>query len=625
MSLQRRLFWLLIAFVAFCLASVFGTIYMARLHVGQAMADLQQTQTQATWLEHLRLAGRERCLDLREVVIGLRADDAALAAQRDEFFGQLHQVARFTLRHASGTTAEQTLALSTALRGAFDTALAAAARGETGRAQQALGHIETALLPELNRQLQQVQASLDTARAVAVDSVVLANTQLLVLAVLLGGLGIAFVLISVLLMRRWMLVPIQRLEAATRALGEGRLDHRVAPTGQDELGRLGVALNDMADKLTRARVDLGTSEAKYRALFQNLRDATLICDAQGVIIECQEGETSLLGRLGRECVGRSLLDVCPTANFSDVDWPAIFGRVLTSNEHIRVTDLLLRRDHDPADTALVDVIAFPVEWSGHRFVALVLRDVTRQRRSEKQLRRAEAMEATVTLARGVAHDFSSLLTTAIGSLSVLRSEVGNGRPAELVTRALRACGQAVGLSRTLLSFAGGERGTPEALPLRETVELITQSLSEDELQRVALRLELQEVTAYIDRDQFTEVVLNLVRNACEAMPDGGELTIRLEPAKLPEVAAAEGPATHALLTVADTGPGISPEVRERLFEPFFTTKSPGSKRSRGMGLSVVYAAVKNAGGLVDAQANPKGGAVFRVWLPFPERSAISAS
>lgn len=104
---------------------------------------------------------------------------------------------------------------------------------------------------------------------------------------------------------------------------------------------------------------------------------------------------------------------------------------------------------------------------------------------------------------------------------------------------------------------------------------------------------------------------------------GGTLHIRLAAAKLPSAADTGGPPTHALLTVSDTGPGIDPDVQRRLFEPFFTTKARGAQRSRGMGLSVVYAAVKNAGGLIQVHGRPGSGAQFQIWLPFPEESRIA--
>ncbi len=487
MSLHRKLLALLVTFAAFSLIATLGTIYAVRVHVQDAMADLRQNQAVATWLEHLRLTARSRCLALREVTTGLRdVQDLDTVAQR-AFFEEMQQVARFTLQHGGGDAAEETLALTAALRTAFEEVHAALQNGQATQARQILiTRIEGELLPALDRRLRQTGGMLAEARGSAVDRVVAANTQLLVLAVVVGVLGGGLIAVGTLLIRRWLLNPVRQLEEAAQALGTGDLSHRVALGSRDEFGRLGRALDDMADKLTRTQADLSHSEAKYRSLFSNLRDATLICDASGRIVECHDGETALLARLAGECLGQSLLDICPDETATHIDWPSVFGRTLTRGERVRVTDIRLQREADNANAAIVDVIAFPVQWGDGSAVAVVLRDVTEQRRSESRLRRTEAMEATVTLARGVAHDFSSLLTSAIGSLSVVSSEIGNGRAAELVRRALRACGQAVTLSRTLLTFAGGERGTPEALNLRETIELIVESLDEECVQKVAI-------------------------------------------------------------------------------------------------------------------------------------------
>lgn len=621
MSLQHRLNWLLAAFVAFCLISTFGTVYAVHLHIGRGMADHKAAQAATTSLEQLRMAARERALALREVAAGLQPrtdfDDAAL----DDLFTQLQRVVRFAMGATSGTVANETLALGDAYRHAAEECLAAAAAGDTVHARTAAEQVSTEILPALERCLQQTRATQEDARAAAVDRVLLADNRLLIFTVILGAFGFAFVFGGAFLMHRWIIRPLRELEAATRAFGAGDLEHRVALTRGDELGQLGQALNEMAAGLTQAQSQLAASEAKYRTLFQNLRDTTLICDAQGRVIECQDGESSLLTRGGREFAGHTLDELWTIREGSTVDWPRIFGRALTRNEHVQVTDLRLPRLHDPTATAIVDVVAFPVQWADERFVALVLRDVTVQRSAEERLRRTEAMAATVTLARGVAHDFSGLLTTAIGSLSVLSAELDNGRPNEMARRALRACGQAVSLARTLMTFAGGEQGSPEPLPLRETVTLIVESLHEEQWPDIRLTLELDDVTAFVDRDQFTEIVLNLVRNACEAMAAGGDLTIRLEASKLPGTLPAEGPPTHALLTVIDTGVGIPPGVRDRLFEPFFSTKAaPGARRTRGLGLSVVYAAVKNAGGLIEVQSALGQGTTMRVWLPFPAQT-----
>ena len=615
MSLQRRLRWLLIAFTAFSLAATLGTVYAVRLHVERAMLDLRQSDTESVWIEQLRVDARRECTALAERITGLRGskdDDAS----HEDFLEELSQVVQFTLKRTGGTAAENILTLKAALRDVFDDCEAALAEGDRVRANSILTQrIGAELLPALDSKLQAVRAAVDQSRSDSIDTLVSANTQLLALALVIGVLGVALVAVGTIFIRRWLLLPVRLLESATRAYAEGDLDHRVEFTRTDEFGRLGSALNEMAVTLTRAQSDLRASEAKYRSLFNNLRDATLICDAQGRIIECQDGETGLLGHYAREKPGRSLLELWPTETTAGLDWPALIGRVLTMSERVHLTDIRLQRGDQSGNVAIVNVIAFPAQLAERAAVAIVLRDVTGQRQSERKLRRAEAMKATVTLARGVAHDFSGLLSNAIGSLTILSSELANGRPSELVRRALRACGSAVSLSRTLLTFAGGEHGTPEALSLRETVQLIVDSMDEALMAKVKLNLELNDVVAWIDRDQFTEIVLNLIKNACEAMPDGGELRVALETARLPTATTGTGPPTHALFTVSDTGSGISPDVQERLFEPFFTTKSRGAQRSRGMGLSVVYAAVNNAGGLIQGHGQAGQGATFQVWLP----------
>jgi len=221
------------------------------------------------------------------------------------------------------------------------------------------------------------------------------------------------------------------------------------------------------------------------------------------VLECHDGDTHLLGEMEQICVGRSLLDIGPQGHAEAPDWPALIGQVLTRATQVRVSDVRLRCGANGEKTAIVDLIAYPVEFGHARCVAVVLRDVTERRQLERQTRRAEAMEATVTLARGVAHDFNSLLTSAIGSLSSLKSEMGDGKLADRVRRALRACGQAAGLSRALLGFAAGDRGNPEVLCLRETVELILQSLDEAFFEGIRVRSNLSEsVFVNIDRDQL---------------------------------------------------------------------------------------------------------------------------
>ncbi|MEW6250811.1 MAG: HAMP domain-containing protein, partial [Planctomycetota bacterium] len=518
MSLQNRLFALLSAFAAFALLATFATIYAVRLQSVGALASLQRNQAESEWIERLRLSAREQDVRLGEVVAGIRAPDALYLAERDAFLDQLRQVAQFTLGRAEGATAEELLNLTAQLRAALDQALADVRADQAERARRFVQErVEGQLLPAVDLRLQNVHALLNEARVGAVDELVATNTQVLTLALIIAALGVALVAVGTALLRRWVFRPLRRLEAAAREFGAGNFAHRAPDRSGDELGALGSALNRMAAAVADAQESLRGSEAKYRALFSNLHDATLICDAQGRILEAQDGESRLLARLARDCAGQSLLELWRRTQADTPDWPTILGRVLTAGGRVRISDVRLPFAGAPEQATTVDLLIFPIALGPQRALAVILRDVSEQRRAELQFRRSEAMGATVTLARGVAHDFGGLLTSAIGSLSVLTSELGEGHPRELVRRALRACGQAVSLARTLLTFAGGNRGNPEILRLAETIELILNSLDEDLLAHVRLCSELdREVTCSIDRDQFTEIVLNLIRNACEA-------------------------------------------------------------------------------------------------------------
>jgi PAS domain S-box-containing protein len=623
MSLQRRLTWLLVAFVGFALIVTFGTIYAVRLHVEDAIFGLQRSMDEAAWVDHLRFEAREQHISLREIVEGVREADEPYRERQGEFLEELRQVEQFTLRKPRDPAAEELLKLTARLQQGFDDCLLLVQSGQQDVARARLRDmLEADLLPALDLRLREIRTALDDARSRSVNELVATNTQVLILSLLVGAFGVGLITVGTTLVRRWIIAPVRRLWKATQEFSRGNLDFRLRPQSPDELGALGRAMDQMAEGLADAQHELRISEEKHRALFQNLRDATLICNAAGQVLECHDGDTGLLGKLSEDCTGRSLHELWPHRHSETLDWPALLDRVLTRQHQVRMDDLKLRLDGAGEQIAIVDLIAYRVEFGRAPHVAIVLRDVTERRSLERQARRAEAMEATVTFARGVAHDFNSLLTSAIGSLSRLNSEIGDGKVANQVRRALRACGQAVGLSRALLGFASGSRGNPELLCLSETVRLILDSLDETYFEGIRVHTALDDsVWATIDRDQFTQIVLNLIRNAREAMPDGGDLYVKVAVGWAVPSADAGAPGTHALLAVSDTGRGITPDVRERLFEPFFTTKSPGTRRSRGLGLAVVYTAVKNANGVIEVDGEAGAGAAFRIYLPLEEQGS----
>ncbi len=255
---------------------------------------------------------------------------------------------------------------------------------------------------------------------------------------------------------------------------------------------------------------------------------------------------------------------------------------------------------------------------GSRDVVAPAGDPAVERYMALQASRIEALETALLLARGVGHDIRALLTSALAALAPVL-QLPDAQLAEHIRHAVQSCAAAARLARQFTAPAGASRGQPELLNPAQAIRHLLPSLEELWLERIDTHTALDDrVVVWMDHDQFTELVLNLLRNACEAMPDGGRLTVAVSAGQLP-ASGTDGPPTHAVLTVADSGCGIPSEVQKRLFEPFFTTKPEDAGLRRGLGLAVVYAAVRNAGGIIDVDSTPGQGATFRVWLPLAKR------
>jgi PAS domain S-box-containing protein len=244
-----------------------------------------------------------------------------------------------------------------------------------------------------------------------------------------------------------------------------------------------------------------------------------------------------------------------------------------------------------------------VTYRGRPAVHAFARDVTERRQVEGERLRTQRLEALGRLAAGVAHDFNNLLAVMLAALEQAAEAV----PEQAALRAdlAEAAGAARrgrALTRQLLTFARREATEPRLLDVNEVVLGLQELLRRLAGPRVALELALDPAAgaAVADAAQMDQVLLNLVTNARDAMPDGGR--IRVETAR-------EG--GDLRLTVRDTGPGIPAAVRPHLFEPFFTTKADG----HGLGLSTVYGVVTGAGGRVAAESEPGQGAAFHLWLP----------
>jgi signal transduction histidine kinase len=242
---------------------------------------------------------------------------------------------------------------------------------------------------------------------------------------------------------------------------------------------------------------------------------------------------------------------------------------------------------------------------------------------EQQLRQAHKMEAIGTLAGGVAHDFNNILSTIEGYAGLLRDRIKKKSPVrDYVEQIVAAAERASELTRRLLAFSRNQVIHPKPISLNETISsinaLLARLVGEDIEFRI--RTSREDLVVMADELQIEQMLINLVTNARDAMPNGGTLSISSELAELTE-GAGEGPwalppGSYAKLTVSDSGEGIDASVRDRIFEPFFTTKEVG--KGTGLGLSMAYGIVKQHRGSIEVESEQGKGTVFTIYLPVVE-------
>jgi two-component system cell cycle sensor histidine kinase/response regulator CckA len=257
-------------------------------------------------------------------------------------------------------------------------------------------------------------------------------------------------------------------------------------------------------------------------------------------------------------------------------------------------------------------------------VSVIARNMTERDQLETQLRQAQKMEAVGRLATGIAHDFNNLITVLLGYSEELAEHVTRDsalrKPVDEVRRAAE---RASGLTQQLLAFSRRQVAMPRAIDLNVTVsnmqDLLQRLLGADITLDVKLGRNLSLVSA--DPVQIGQVIMNLAVNARDAMPNGGTLGIETAMVELGAEHLDLIPGRHVMLLVRDSGVGISPEVQRKLFEPFFTTKEAG--QGTGLGLSMVHAIVRQAGGHIDVTSQLGEGATFRVYFPEVQADVVT--
>ncbi len=270
-------------------------------------------------------------------------------------------------------------------------------------------------------------------------------------------------------------------------------------------------------------------------------------------------------------------------------------------------------------------------------VCILSLDITHQKntaaslaRTEEQLRHAQKMEAVGRLAAGVAHDFNNILSVVLSYTSMLIDELHEDNPMHADLEEIKKAGErAAGLTRQLLTFSRQQLLKPQVLDLNVLITRTEKMLRRMAGEGVAVKVVLGDALGKVKADpgHLEQVLMNLVVNACDAMPGGGKLTIETQNINLDEAYSSEhfgsAPGACVMLAISDTGIGMDKEIQQRIFEPFFTTKEKG--KGTGLGLSTVFGIVRQSGGNIWVYSEPGRGSTFKIYLPRTGETEIPES
>jgi PAS domain S-box-containing protein len=378
------------------------------------------------------------------------------------------------------------------------------------------------------------------------------------------------------------------------------------------------------------------ADRPYRTFVEHMQEGALTLTPGGTVLYANRCIASLLGLALFNVVGQKF------TQFVAEDDRVLFERLLAEGDAGGGKSELALRGADGSvipvylsmmelpdeDQKTVSAIVTDLRWSKQRLRelaeanAMLVSAMAERERVEAMLRQAQKMEAVGQLTAGIAHDFNNLLAVIGGNLELFHTRTDDPWLRCRVEASQRAVGRGARLTGQLLAFSRVQTLHPHLVSVTALLHDIEPLLSSSVGDQIRLTLVLSDVLAecMVDPTELQAAILNLVRNAADAMPSGGRLTITTEPVVLehqPDRGA--GPITggrYLSIAVTDTGHGIPTEIRDRVFDPFFTTKDVG--QGTGLGLSQVYGFMRQSGGQVTIESAPGGGTSVRLFLPWSE-------
>ena len=353
--------------------------------------------------------------------------------------------------------------------------------------------------------------------------------------------------------------------------------------------------------------------ARYRTLLATARDGVCVLNGDGYLLECNDTFLNTLGYTRDEVLGLHI-----------GSWDVLHTReeIAAQMKNSNGKHLVFETQHRHKDGRVVDVeiSAAAMIENGKKTAFCLVRDITERKRLQQQLMQSQKMESVGLLAGGIAHDFNNILSVILGRSELLQEEIPQDTPQrEDIDEILAAAERAKDLTRQLLAFSRKQVLEVKTIDLGDVVHNMQKMIRRLLGEHITVAVLPPSGTHCVDADisQIEQVVMNLCVNARDAMPQGGTLSLEVDTVHLDTEDLVAHPGIQAgqyvMLSVSDTGMGMSEETRRHIFDPFFTTKKKGM--GTGLGLAMVYGIVKQHGGGIWVYSEEGHGTIFKIYLP----------
>jgi len=431
------------------------------------------------------------------------------------------------------------------------------------------------------------------------------------------GFFIIISIFTVIFLRSGIVSPIKRLTEAVMEIGKGNFGIRLEPRGKDEISILSSSFNNTAERLENLLRSLQKSEESLKRAQQIAHLGNWDWDIERNELFWSDEVYRIFGIAEKESLTyESFIEYIHPEERESVKKAiedAINRKKPYSIDHrIIRPDGVERIVHEEGEV-FFDNSGNPLRMSG------TVQDITDYKKLEEQLIQAQKMEAVGQLAGGIAHDFNNLLTAIIGYASIILEDLKEDDPVAVrVNHILGAAEKASNLVQNLLTFSRKQISNPRPVDLNEIIKNILNLLKRLVKEDIEFKSELSgELIIMADSGQIEQILMNLVTNARDAMPEGGVITIETGKIMIDDLFIR----THgfgqvgeyALLSISDTGTGMDDKTKEKIFEPFFTTKETG--KGTGLGMAMVYSIVKQHNGYINLYSELYKGTTFKIYFP----------